>query len=86
MKAKNCLFCKGKLNYSFYPFCSAECQKKYIRFFYSVQGHIKKGDLFQWLKLNPDKKNLYVRMKCHKYEGVNLKLPRKKPMYELFKW
>jgi hypothetical protein len=86
MKAKSCLFCKGKLNYSFYPFCSTECQKDYIKFFCSVQSHKKKGDLFQWIKLNPDKKKLYARMKCHKYEGINLNLPHKKPLYKLIQF
>jgi hypothetical protein len=86
MKAKNCLFCSENLDYSFYPFCSVQCQKDYIKFFNCVQYHKKKKDLLQWLRLKPDRIKLYNRMKCHKYEGINLNLPHKKPLYKLIQF
>jgi hypothetical protein len=84
MKIYKCLFCAGKLDYSFYPFCSVKCQKDYESFYNCVLQHRKKGDLTKWINKDlPDRLNLYARFKLHKAAGISYKLPHKKPLYFL---
>jgi hypothetical protein len=83
MKIYKCLFCAGKLNYSFYPFCSVKCQKDYESFYNSLLYHKKIGGLNKWINQSRERRNLYARFKLHKTTGLSYNLPHKKPLYFL---